>query len=293
MDARQPDPDYSQEAAAAAGQGLPVGLVSYEALVYEGDPAKAVRRVPAGNGPTPLTAIYRGWMLSPESYARLYTALEAWQIRLINTPAAYRYCHYLPEWYPALSAYTPRSVWLDTGPAWDLDGVMALLQPFGAAPLILKDWVKSRKHEWAEACYIPAADDRAAVERVIRRFVDLQGPDLAGGLVFRAFVPFVPLGSHAQSGMPLTEEYRLFYRDGRRIAAYPYWDDAGYPAAPVPGDPFDRLAPAVPSRFFTMDVARTAGGGWQIVELGDGQVAGLRDGADLAAFYTHLTNGIR
>ncbi|MEO7074485.1 MAG: ATP-grasp domain-containing protein, partial [Ktedonobacterales bacterium] len=48
----------------------------------------------------------------------------------------------------------------------DMDRVMAALQPFGDTPLILKDYVKSRKHEWAEACYIPSAADRQAVERV-------------------------------------------------------------------------------------------------------------------------------
>ena len=40
--------------------------------------------------------------------------------------------------------------------------------------------------------------------------------------------------------------------------------------------------------FFTMDVARRVDGEWLIVELGDGEVAGLPDGADPAAFYRAL-----
>jgi ATP-grasp domain, R2K clade family 3 len=44
-------------------------------------------------------------------------------------------------------------------------------------------------------------------------------------------------------------------------------------------------AARVRSRFFTMDLARRTTGEWIIVELGDGQVAGLRDGADAGAFF--------
>jgi hypothetical protein len=45
-------------------------------------------------------------------------------------------------------------------------------------------FVKSRKHEWTDACFIPSAADRSAVERVVNRFLELQGEELAGGLVF-------------------------------------------------------------------------------------------------------------
>lgn len=44
----------------------------------------------------------------------------------------------------------------------------------------------------------------------------------------------------------------------------------------------------VQSRFFTMDVAKQVDGGWMIVELGDGQVAGLPDRAEVVTFYHSL-----
>ena len=72
---------------------------------------------------------------------------------LINNPDQYRHCHHLPESYPVMEGHTPRSVWLtgDLG----IDRIMEALAPFGDAPLVLKDFVKCRKHEWAEACFIP------------------------------------------------------------------------------------------------------------------------------------------
>jgi len=283
---RRPDDAYAAEAAAAAAAGFEHALVSYEALVNERDAERAARRISEREGETP--AVYRGWMLRPEGYARLYDALLARGVRLLNDPAAYRHCHYLPESYAAIAGHTPRSVWLATVPGVDMDRVMALLRPFGDAPVLVKDYVKSRKHEWAEACYIPSAADRAAVERVVRRFVELQGEDLAEGLVFREFVELEQLGAHPRSGMPLAREYRTFFLDGAPLYTAEYWEAGDYADEPPPPGLFAEVARRVASRFFTMDVARRPGGEWLIVELGDGQVAGQPERADPATFYRAL-----
>ena len=165
---------------------------------------------------------------------------------------------------------------------------MGLLRPFGSAPVVVKDYVKSRKHEWAEACFIPSASDRASVERVVRRFLELQGDDLSEGLVFREFVEFEPLGRHPRSEMPLTKEFRLFFLDGQPIFWTPYWDEGDYAGLAPPVEMFAAVAGGVRSRFFTMDVAQRRDGDWMIVELGDAQVAGLPDHADVDGFYNAL-----
>jgi hypothetical protein len=41
-----------------------------------------------------------------------------------------------------------------------------------------------------------------------------------------------------------------------------------------------------------MDVAGGRGGDWLVVELGDGQVAGLPPRADVEAFYRGLADGL-
>ena len=63
---------------------------------------------------------------------------------------------------------------------------MEKLRPFGDNPVILKDYVKSQKHAWGEACFIPSASDRYAVERVVQKFLQLQGSDVAGGVAYQA-----------------------------------------------------------------------------------------------------------
>ena len=288
LNSRNPDPSFEREVAAAQRHGLDHALVDFEALVNEQSPEGAVRRVP--NQPTIRLGVHRGWMLKPTVYGQLFDALKARGIRLVNDPAAYRHCHYLPESYSKIEQRTPRSVWLRFDGEPSFDEIMALLQEFGSAPIIVKDFVKSRKREWEEACFIPSAADRQAVERVVRRFLELQEDDLNEGLVFREFVEFEPLAKHSRSGMPLTKEFRLFFLDGKPLLCSEYWDQGDYQGAQPPIDEFSALAQQVESRFFSMDVARQKTGQWLVMELGDGQVAGLPDNADVDQFYQGLAD---
>jgi hypothetical protein len=121
-----------------------------------------------------------------------------------------------------------------------------------------------------------------------------QGEDLAGGLVFREYVAFAPLATHARSGMPLTREYRSFWLNGSPILTAPYWEEGDYAGVEPPIAAFRPAAAEIGSHFFTMDVAQLAGGSaWQIVELGDGQVAGIPQRADVAHLYAALARHLR
>jgi hypothetical protein len=285
----RPDNDYVAEAAAAERQGAAWRLVDHDALI-RGNAERAVRRVPPLA--TAEIGVYRGWMMTATHYESFHRALEARGVRLVNDPAAYRRCHYFPEWYGLLEGCTPRSVWIPVVGEVDMDTIMELLRPFDGRPVILKDYVKSQKHAWEEACFIPSASDRTAVERVVRCFLELQGPDLAGGLVFREFVTLESIGRHLKSGMPLALEYRLFFLDGRLLLAAEYWEDGDYDGDGPPTEWFISLASRVRSRFFTMDVAKRAGGDWVVVELGDGQAAGMPERADPEAFYQGLVQSL-
>lgn len=284
----QVDPSYEEEWRAAVELGLECELISFERLVRDGDAVGAVRRVKAREKEE--LAFYRGWMLRPLAYERLYEALRERGVVLVNTPEAYRHCHYLPESYRVIEGRTPETVWLPLpdGLAPSMERVIELLKPFGDKPLVLKDYVKSRKHEWEEACFIPCASDSAAVERVVRRFLELQGEELSEGLVFREFVALQSIGSHSQSGMPLTKEFRWFFLDSQVLHFSQYWSEGNYSGELPLAQEFESVISKVQSRFFTMDVAQRTDGSWVIVELGDGQVAGLAHGGDATNFYKEL-----
>jgi hypothetical protein len=80
----------------------------------------------------------------------------------------------------------------------------------------------------------------------------------------------------------------LFFFDGELIFCSEYWDQGDYQGTPPPVDQFVGVAKNIESRFFTMDVAKRKNGEWLIVELGDGQVAGLPENANVDGFYEAL-----
>ena len=122
-------------------------------------------------------------MMTPPQYRLLFDALAGRNVRLINDANQYRHCHYLPECYPIIERLTPRSVRLMGD--LSIDRIMLTLAPFVDRRVIIKDFVKSQKHKWRWACFIPSASDRDAVERVASRFLELQGEDLTEGLVLK------------------------------------------------------------------------------------------------------------
>ena len=282
---RRVDAAYQDEHEAALSAGADVSLVNFEALVYENDPAGAVARVPAAE--TSTLGVYRGWMLTAGQYRQLFGALQGRGIVLVNTPEQYAHCHWLPLSYPEIAAYTPKTIWT---PKEDfaISDLAALLEPFGDGPVIVKDYVKSRKHEWAQARFIPNAADTEEAARVVGTFLSRQGGDLAGGLVFQEFVEFEPLAAHPRSGMPLTREFRLVFLDGEVLSVSRYWETGDYAGETPPLQKFAAIARTIPSRFFTMDAARLKSGAWMIVELGDAQVAELPPDTDPRTFYADL-----
>jgi hypothetical protein len=281
-----PDPAYQKEVDAVRSSGLDYSLINFEALVYEEDIYKALKQVD-----TPLLpelCIYRGWMLTPSQYRFLYYALKDRNSVLINSPEQYKHCHYLPESYHLIKDHTPLTIYFPYEVDLEMDILMEQLSVFDGKPVVVRDYAKSRKHNWFDACYIPSASNRSEVEKIVSRFVELQGEDLNEGLVFREYVDLKPLGSHPQSGMPLTEEHRLFYFNDKLISVFEYWEGINYKGNKPPLDQFNEVAQGIESLFFTMDVAQKKNGEWIIVELGDGQVSGLPEHANLIGFYSTI-----
>ena len=55
------------------------------------------------------TIIYRGWMFTIEEYSVFYNLIKKNGGFLITTPVEYQKTHYIPEWYPLLEQYTPKT----------------------------------------------------------------------------------------------------------------------------------------------------------------------------------------
>jgi ATP-grasp domain, R2K clade family 3 len=282
---RKVDPDFEEEHRSALEQGYQVGLISYEDI-NELSIAKSIARVQESQKAE--LAIYRGWMIKPLKYKLLYEELLKKNVKLINSPAEYSTCHYLPLSYDYIKEITPITNWIEMKGEVDFDKIFELTSVFNDDPIIVKDYVKSQKHNWNEACFIPKASDKNVVKKIVSTFIELQGSDLNEGLVFRKFENLEFLTNHSKSNMPLTKEFRLFFLNGNIIQKYNYWDEGDYGDTKPDLQKFEAIGKKVKSNFFTMDIAKKKDREWIVMELGDGQVSGLPDNADKNSFYKTL-----
>ena len=245
------DEHFRPEASAARDQGISVSLLDHDALLG-GDVSHAVRGI--NDGPEAL--IYRGWMVPPERYVELETALNGRELR--TTADQFRSAHHLPNWYPHLSDHTPFSVWTTTADLNEFRAKLAEL-PDGAA--VIKDYSKSEKHYWDEAMFIPDVRDETAATSVAARFSELRGDYFDTGFVIRAFESFA-------SG-----EARSWWVNGdvRCVTAHPDTPDIAPPDLDTTSIQAGIQSLDLP--FVAVDVVEDEMGRTRIVEVGDGQVS--------------------
>jgi len=265
LNPRAVDPEFRAEVEAANAQGFEPVHLDHDQLDHRVDARAALAACRLGE---PGAGVYRGWMISSAAYASLFDALLRRGVRLLTSPAAYTACHHAPGSLVALSKWMAKTRWVEAAHLDDPAAIRAALEPFGHAPLVLKDWVKSQASGyWAEACYISDASDAAQVRRVVARFRELQGESFVGGLVFKAYLPLRPAGAPSH-------EYRAFAIGGRPVGCWPR--SAGAALLPVPPDALlQEVAAALPSPFASMDFGVDDGDRWWLLEVGDGQVSGF------------------
>jgi hypothetical protein len=272
LNPKRADPHFAREAATVTAGGGTVAILDHDAL-QRGDVAEAVRRVPKDLG----SAWYRGWMTAGAQYAALAKALKDRGTPLLTLPEDYRRAHELPGWHETFAGLTPHSVWLPLSPGTPPahETLEELVRPLADGPAVVKDYVKSRKHEWDEACFVPDVRDTDSLHRVVARMIELQEDLLAGGIVVREYEPYEG------------DEARVWWVDGEPALVGPHPDTPDTYPEPV----LDSVRPAVRAfgcRFITTDLARRADGVWRVVEVGDGQVGDLPASADPADLYVHL-----
>lgn len=279
LKARLPDPDYQTEFDAAIGAGFECEVYSLEE-VRAGDIAQATRFCAQASSDGEII-VHRGWMMSDSLYAALFTALTAKGYRPVTTPEQYAQAHYLPNAYPLLQGRTPESVWVE---GKDVTSAWQKYEQLGRPSAIVKDFVKSAKHRWNEACFIPDGTEQNRFNEIMTAFFEARGNLFEKGIVLRRFHEFVKLADDIR-GQPVHEEYRLFMWDGKLLAATPA----------IRGDgPFEQMsewesiAQRFNNRFISMDIARQQDGSWLIVEVGDGGVSGLPSSIKPKTFYKEL-----
>lgn len=280
------DPDWVTESEVARNNGLTVYLVNYDALRDHSNVAEAFKNIVPPSSRE--FCIYRGWMMPPACYELFYNSLLTRNLQLINNPVEYKHCYYFSESYSLIEKVTPQTILIDKDDIRTTSKVEEALKNFGSSPIVIKDYVKSQKHHWFDACYIPCASDFEYAYKIINKFLELQGGYLEGGILLRKFVELESIGNHPKSKMPLTMEYRIFVLYGSTIAVIRYWEDGNYSDIEIPVDKFSEVFKKINSNFYTVDIAKQKNGDWIIIELGDAQVAEYMDNKGLNRFYQEI-----
>jgi len=285
LDRRLPDDSYQLEYEAAK-KITKVHLIDIMSL----DSYELSTHQPEGG----VRAVYHGWMMPKEQYRKFFRACEAKGLNLVNTPAQYSGCHYFDQWYPRLEGMTPKSVIVPRASVREMMDAVIEFQQADHCAVIIKDYVKSLKHLWHEACFIPENANALQVAKVISTFVSIKerDNDFQGNLVVRKFEKLKNIGEHSKSKMPLTQEYRYFILDGKIAFHSKYWNEGDYDAE-LPPESFvlsvaNRIVETINSKFFTIDVAQLENGNWTCIEVGDGQVSAIPERENPDEFFSAL-----
>ena len=237
LDPRTPDEMFCEEAQAMTAAGHNAHLIDTEALTA--GPARI--RPPFEHG---ACVVYRGWMLTHGEYVNLAASVERAGGFCFTSPEQYVAAHHLPNWYAVVKDYTPETVFFDT----DAD-LVSELRRLGWERFFVKDHVKSLKTSVGSI-----VEDPKQIETVVSEMEKYRG-FIEGGLCVRRVEDFIA-----------SSERRYFVLNRTPFAAEP---DSAIPESVA------YCAEAIPSPFFSVDVARRADGVERIVEVGDGQVSDL------------------
>lgn len=221
-------------------------------------------------------------------YQEMETDIRLLDSRMINTWREHQFIADVMQWGSVggvLEGLTPRS-WSEWGSL-----------PEGA--YVLKGRTNSRKHQWATHMFAP---NKAALPGIARRLFDDSMLN-EQGLVCRQYVPLRRLGE-GLNGLPISNEWRTFWvcDEHRRpwlLGKGFYW--ASHPEL-APQATWSEAADALAVKaawkvadyatFFVLDLAETESGEWIVVEVNDGQQAGL-SGVDPEALYSNLSQILR
>jgi len=227
------DEAYADEFAAAQAAELPVSIFSFED--FQGETFRPRPAIQNGE-----TVLYRGWMLTPTEYTRLFEAIVAAGGTPVTDVAAYTLCHHLPRWYPLLTEFTAETMTFS-----ETDDIAAALAAHGWDGCFLKDYVKSLSTDGGSV-----VRDLSTIPALIAKMLKYRG-QIEGGLCARRLEDY-----------DTSSEWRYFVWRGQAHS------DTGEVPQVVA-----EAASRVSSPFFSVDVARRSDGVLRVIELGDGQVS--------------------
>jgi hypothetical protein len=194
--------------------------------------------------PHMVSAIYRGWMLIADQYQAIYHYLFRHNIELRTFPEMYIKSHHLPNWYRAISKFTPETVICQT-----LKAAKEQIKVLNWPQYFIKDYVKSLKTSRGSVI-----GNITELEPLLTEMQHYRGA-IEGGICIRRFIPLDP-----------TSEKRYFVING--TAYEPSGNISSHPL-------LTKIVQAHDAYFYSVDIVNDIDGKEWVIEIGDGQVSDL------------------
>ena len=221
--------------------------------------------------------VYRGWMLKPKEYERLYSDLKSRGIQLLTTPEEYQNLHLFPNVYPDIKDDTAGMMIFEDR---DVD-VEAVKREFSR--FMVKDSVKSVK-----GTEFPAFFDHAVTQQEfdewMQVFYKYRGDLLTGGICIKEYLELKRYDGK-------TNEFRIFYVNHQIISVS--WNSGQPDYTCTPPEHLISKYSGLKSPYYTIDYAELSDGAWRIIEAGNGSVSGLSPEQDAAAYFRALYQAVK
>lgn len=202
---------------------------------------------------------------------------------MINSYREHRYIASM-DWVHDLGDLTPRT-WRD--------------YEFQYAPegsYVVKGETNSKKHSWEKKMFAPTK--RRACEIASELSTDMMIGEQP--MVYREYVPLRTF-EYGLHGLPITNEWRFFFYKKELLSYGYYWEnvasdetraivsitDEGIALAQQTADILSEN-----TNFFVIDIAEKKDGGWIVIEINDGQMAGLSEN-DPEILYKNLAKALK
>lgn len=211
-----------------------------------------------------------------ENYPAFYESCLESNIVLVHSPAEHLRCSTLPEWYPLISADTPRSRWYSTVP--DFSTIEADFE----LPVFIKGARQTSRHK-AAASIVRSRTEYEAAAEIFRADPILRWQNF----VCRELVSLRPVPGGTEGKIPASYEFRTFWWRGELVGAGRYWYEAeAYRWTDSERESALKVArravAAIGTAFLVVDLAQTADGRWIIIECNDGMESGYAGASPFA-----------
>lgn len=219
---------------------------------------------------SPQLGFWIGYIPDVERYRAIYGAAAEKNIRLINTPDEHARAMEFDGAYERLRELTPKSVIVES-----LDDCERAAETVGL-PVFVKGVVQSRKSRGWKAC---VADDLEELKRLASYLFELEART-RGRVIVRELVRLRHTRTSGED-FPMGREYRVFVYRSEILGLGYYWEGEDELSHLSPDEEAEVRTLAVEAArrlevpFLSVDIGQRDDGTWIVIEVGDGQFAGL------------------